>query len=150
LAPAFFALLVITTHHEAAFLIALVAALAEATGDTLSSEIGQLISSRAYLITTFKRVRAGENGGISLAGTAAGLAASAVIVMLGAGLKLCGPYRFAGPVIAFVAAAAGNLFDSFLGATLERRGLVTNGLVNFAGTSVAGGLALALALRFGL
>ena len=149
-AAAFFAILVITTHHEAAFLLAMVAALAEAAGDTISSEIGQWVSSRAYLITTFQRVSAGENGGVSLAGTAAGFAASASIVGLSVGLKLCGPYRIGGPAIAFAAAAMGNLFDSVLGATLERQGLVTNGMVNFAGTSVAGGLALGLALRWGL
>ena len=49
-----------------------------------------------------------------------------------------GPYRFAGPAIALGAAAAGNLFDSVLGATIQRRGLVTNGMVNLVGTSVAG------------
>jgi len=150
LAAACFAILVITTHHEPAFLIALVAALAEAAGDTISSEIGQWVSDRAYLITTFKPVRAGENGGVSLSGTVAGFAASAAIVGLGMGLGLCGPYRVAGPAIALGAAVAGNLLDSFLGATLERRGLVTNGMVNFAGTSVAGGLALGLALHLGL
>jgi len=150
LAAAFFAILVITTHHEPAFLIALVAALAEAAGDTVSSEIGQWASERAYLITTFKLVRAGEDGGVSFAGTAAGLAASAIIMELGVGLRLCGPYRFAGPAIAFGAAAAGILFDSFLGATIQRRGLVTNGMVNFAGTSLAGALALGLALHLGL
>jgi uncharacterized protein (TIGR00297 family) len=150
LAAAFFAILVITTHHEAAFLIALVAALAEAAGDTVSSEIGQWASSRAYLITTCQPVPAGEDGGISLTGTAAGFAASGVILGLGLELGLCGPYRFAGPAIALGAALAGNLFDSFLGATIQRRGLVTNGIVNFAGTSAAGALALALALRLGL
>jgi uncharacterized protein (TIGR00297 family) len=150
LAASFFAILVITTHHEAAFLIALVAALAEATGDTVSSEIGQWASPRAYLITTFQPVPAGEDGGISLGGTAAGFAASAVILGLGLELGLCGPYRFAGPAIALGAAFAGNLFDSFLGATIQRRGLVTNGIVNFAGTSAAGALALGLALRLGL
>ena len=150
LAAAFFALLVITTHHEAAFLIALVAALAEAAGDTVSSEIGQWASDRAYLITTFEPVPAGEDGGISLGGTAAGFAASAIIMGLGLGLGLCGPYRFAGPAIALGAACVGNLFDSLLGATIQRRGLVTNGIVNFAGTSVAGALALGLALSLGL
>ena len=150
LAAAFFSLLVITTHHEAAFLIALVAALAEAAGDTVSSEIGQWTSDRAYLITTFEAVPAGEDGGISLGGTAAGFAASAIIMGLGLGLGLCGPYRFAGPAIALGAACVGNLFDSLLGATLQRRGLVTNGMVNFAGTSVAGALALGLALSLGL
>jgi uncharacterized protein (TIGR00297 family) len=150
LAAAFFAVLVITTHHEPAFLIALVAALAEAAGDTVSSEIGQWASDRAYLITTFKPVRAGEDGGISLAGTAAGFAASAFIMGLGLGLGLCGPYRFAGPAIALGAAVAGNLLDSLLGATLQRRRLMTNGMVNLVGTSVAGALALGLALHLGL
>ena len=150
LAPAFFAILVITTPHEAAFLLALVAALGEAAGDTVSSEIGQWASERAYLITTFRPVRAGEDGGISLAGTAAGFAASAIIMGLAVGLRLCGPYRFAGPAIALGAALAGNLLDSFLGATIQQRGLVTNGMVNFASTSVAGGLALGLALHLGL
>ena len=150
LAPAFLAILVITTHHEPACLIALVAALAEAAGDTVSSEIGQWASDRAYLITTFKLVPAGEDGGISIAGTAAGFAASTIIMGLGIGLGLCGPYRLAGPAIALAAAGVGNLLDSFLGATLQRRGLVTNGMVNFAGTSVAGMLALGLALHLGL
>jgi len=150
LAPAFLAILVITTQHEPACLIALVAALAEAAGDTVSSEIGQWASDRAYLITTFKLVPAGEDGGVTLAGTAAGFAASTIIMGLGLGLGLCGPYRFAGPAIALAAAATGNLFDSFLGATLQRQGQLTNGMVNFVGTSVAGGLALGLALHLGL
>lgn len=137
----FFAILVITTHHEAAFLVALVAAFAEAAGDTVSSEVGQWLSPRAYLITTFKPVMAGEDGGLSFGGSLAGLLASGLVVGLGHGLGLCGKGSAA---IAFGAGVAGNLLDSLLGATLERRGLVTNSIVNFAGTSFAGGLALAL------
>ena len=143
LAGAFFSLLVITTHHEGAFLMALIAAFAEATGDTVSSEIGQWISGRAYLITTFQPVPAGENGGISAGGSIAGVLASALIVALAFALGLCGK---GGAAIALAAAVAGNLLDSVLGATLERRGLVTNGIVNFAGTSFAGA-AGACALR---
>jgi uncharacterized protein (TIGR00297 family) len=146
LAGAFFSLLVITTHHEHAFLIALIAAFAEATGDTISSEIGQYVSDRAYLITTFKPVPAGEDGGISVGGTMAGVLASALVVSLAFGMGLCGKGSAA---IALAAAVAGNLLDSVLGATLERRGLVTNGIVNFAGTSFAGALALCIALRIG-
>jgi len=143
LAGAFFSILAITTHHEAAFLVALVAAFAEAAGDTVSSEIGQWLSQRAYLITTFQPVRAGENGGISTGGTLAGLAASGIVAGAGYALGLCGP---GGAAIALGAGFAGNLLDSVLGATIERRGLVTNGIVNFAGTSFAGGLALAMML----
>ncbi|MBZ5545216.1 MAG: DUF92 domain-containing protein [Acidobacteriia bacterium] len=146
LAGAFFSILVITTHHEAAFLLALVAAFAEAAGDTVSSEIGQWISDRAYLITTFRPVPAGVDGGISFGGTLAGLLASAVVVAAGYGLGLCG---IGGAAIALTAAFAGNLLDSVLGATIEQRGLVTNGIVNFAGTSFAGGLALAITFGLG-
>jgi len=143
LAAAFFSVLVITTHYEAAFLAAFVAALAEAAGDTISSEIGQWLSGRAYMITTFKPVAAGQDGGISLVGTLAGMGASAVIVAVGYTLGLC---HTGTAVVAFIAAVIGNLFDSYLGATIERRGLVGNGMVNFAGTSFAGGLALGLLL----
>ncbi len=145
-AGAVFSLLVITTHHEGAFLIALIAAFAEAAGDTVSSEIGQWLSGRAYLITTFQPVPAGENGGVSLGGTAAGALASTLMATLAFNLGLCGR---AGLIIALGAAIAGNLFDSVLGATLERRGLATNGIVNFAGTTFAGMLALAIALHLG-
>jgi uncharacterized protein (TIGR00297 family) len=146
LAGAFFSILVITTHHESAFLMALIAAFAEAAGDTVSSEIGQWVSRRAYLITNFRPVSAGENGGVSAAGSVAGLLAAALVVALGYGLGLCGK---GGAAIALAGAVAGNLLDSFLGATLERRGLVTNGIVNFAGTSFAGALALGIALHIG-
>lgn len=149
LAGGFFAVLSIATPHEGAFLLAMLAAFAEAAGDTVSSEIGQWLSPRAYLITTLNPVPAGENGGISLAGTLASFAASAAVVALGLALGLAGP---SGPealqsaAIALVAAFVGNLLDSVLGATIERRGLISNGIVNFVGTSVAGGLALAMAL----
>jgi uncharacterized protein (TIGR00297 family) len=146
LAGAFFSLLVITTHHEKAFLMALIAAFAEATGDTVSSEIGQWISDRAYLITTFKPVPAGVDGGISVGGSMAGTLASTLIVALAFALGLCGK---GGAIIALAAAVAGNLLDSTLGATLEQRGLITNGIVNFAGTSFAGALALCVALHIG-
>ncbi|HXJ95215.1 MAG TPA: DUF92 domain-containing protein [Terriglobia bacterium] len=141
---AFFAVLVIATHQEHAFLVAFVAAFAEAAGDTVASEIGQWLSPRAHLVTTWQAVAAGENGGISLIGTSAGLLASAMIVTLGFTLGLASA---GGAAVAFAAAVAGNLLDSVLGATLERRGLVTNGVVNFTGTSFAGALALAFTLR---
>lgn len=143
LAPAFFSILVITTHYEAAFLVALMAAVGEAAGDTISSEIGQWLSGRAYMITTLKPVPAGLDGGISVAGTLAGMGASTVVVAIGYALGLCRPGT---AIVALVAAWVGNLFDSYLGATIERRGLVGNGMVNFAGTSFAGGLALGLVL----
>ena len=146
LAAAFFSILVITTHHERAFLLATIAACAEAAGDTVASEIGQWLSSQAYLVTTFAAVPAGENGGVSLAGSIAGVLASASIAALGWGLGLS---TFGSAAVVLLAALGGNYFDSLLGATLESRGLLTNGTVNFASTCLGGGLALAWALHVG-
>jgi uncharacterized protein (TIGR00297 family) len=137
LAAAVFSILAITTAYQGAFLLALVAALAEAAGDTVASETGKWASARAWLITTFRRVPPGESGGISPAGTVAGFGASGIVVALAWGLGLVKGWE-----IGFLAAIAGNIADSVLGATLERRGLLTNGIVNFAGTSFAGVLAL--------
>lgn len=144
---AFFSILAISTPYSVEFLTAFVAAFAEAAGDTVSSEIGQWLSDRAYLITTMRPVPAGENGGVSLVGSVAALSASALMVALGLGLGMVGRR---GAAVALGAALAGNLLDSVLGATLERRGLVTNGVVNFAGTSFAGGLAIAWLWHFGV
>jgi uncharacterized protein (TIGR00297 family) len=144
LAAAFFSILVVTTPSQTAFLIAMVASLVEAAGDTISSEIGQWLSNRAYLITTFKPVPAGVDGGISVAGTAAGAAASALVAGTALSLGLCG---WSGAAVAFAAGVAGNLLDSLIGATLERRGMVNNAIVNFTGTSFAGAVALVLVLH---
>jgi len=146
LAPAFFSLLAITTFSQTAFLLAFLASVAEAAGDTVSSEIGQWLSGRTFLITTFEPIPIGEDGGVSLAGTVAGIAASVLVVGVGLWLGLCGSHPLTGASIALAGAVAGNLLDSVLGATIERKGLVTNGIVNFSGTSFAGAIALVLAL----
>lgn len=113
---------------------AALAALAEATADTLSSEVGQAIAGPAFLISNFHRVPPGTDGAISLAGTLAGLLGAAAVTF--AGLP---PQSF--KVLAFAAifgaATAGLFFDSLLGATLERRGYLGNDLVNFASTAFA-------------
>ncbi len=106
-----------------------VAALAEAAADTVSSEVGQAFGGRVWLITTFRRVAAGKDGGVSLAGTALGMAAAALVVRAGAA-----PHAF-WPV--FTAACAGLAFDSVLGATVEARGWMGNDLVNFGSTLFA-------------
>ncbi len=123
----------------------LVAALAEATADTLSSEIGQAIGGTPWLITRLKRVAPGTDGGVSVLGTVAGLAGAASISLAGmAALRLTS--RAA--LIAFLAGAAGLLFDSYLGATVERRGWLGNDMVNFASTVFSVAVALGLCSLF--
>ncbi|GGG84622.1 DUF92 domain-containing protein [Edaphobacter dinghuensis] len=111
-----------------------IAALAEAAADTVSSEIGQAIGGRAWMITTGRRVQTGTDGGISVAGTVAGVIAASVVVGAGGiGGALAAPQA----LLVFVAACAGLAFDSVLGATVERRGWLGNDLVNFSSTLFA-------------
>ena len=117
-----------------------IAALAEAAADTVSSEVGQAAGGPARLLTTWRSVPEGTDGGVSLIGTAAGLIAAAIIVAIGAAHRALSP----GKAVVFLSACAGLFFDSLLGATAERRGWIGNDLVNFASTLVAALLATAL------
>lgn len=123
------------------FLLAMAAALAEAAADTVSSEIGQAMGANPRLITTWNVVPAGTDGGVSFAGTLAGVIA-AVLVSAVCGFTGLLAWKWFG--IAVGAATVGMMADSFLGAWLERRGILNNDLVNFLGTLVAAGMALLL------
>lgn len=129
------------TVGKAAWLLAVSAALAEAAADTVSSELGQARNEKARLITTWQEVPAGTNGGVSWAGTVAGIVAATAVswVCVLAGLV---PAKWLG--ISIGAAIAGMVVDSYLGALLERRALLNNDAVNFLGTLIAAGAAFLL------
>src|ERR1035437_7180759 len=100
------------------WLVAAMGARAEAATDTVASEIGQYRGSGARLITTWERVPAGTDGGITISGTIAGMAAGLVIAAVA---TVCGMLPRAQFWIPVVAGFAGMLIDSHLGATLQRR-----------------------------
>jgi uncharacterized protein (TIGR00297 family) len=110
-----------------------IAALAEATADTVSSEIGQARGGPTWILTTFRRVPTGQDGGVSLTGTVAGMVAAGVVVAAGSLHHALWPEM----ALVFAAACAGLFFDSLLGATVERRGWLGNDLVNFSSTLFA-------------
>jgi uncharacterized protein (TIGR00297 family) len=118
-----------------------VAALAEAAADTVSSEIGQVLGARPRMITTLRAVDPGTDGAVSLAGTLAGIVATAIVAGVGT-LALHGDVRFF--AISGAGAVFGLLFDSLLGATLERRGWLNNDAVNFLSTASAAAFTLGL------
>lgn len=120
-------------------LLAVVAALAEAAADTVSSEVGKALTSRVYLITTFARVPAGKDGGISVIGTLAGVAAAVLVGFVAAATSLIPQHWIAATA---GAAILGNCIDSMLGATLQQRGWIGNNTVNLLSTSAAAGLVL--------
>lgn len=122
------------------------AALVEATADTVSSEIGQAFGGRPVMLTTMQRVEPGTDGAVSVLGSVAGVAAGAAVGLAGMwAVRL--PLRDA--MIAMMAGVVGLFFDSLLGATVERRGWLGNDLVNFASTLFAAAVALWLMIVVG-
>ena len=63
-------------HDRTIFLLAMAACFPEAAADTVSSEVGQAFGEKARLITNWHSVPAGTDGGVSLIGTTAGIAAA--------------------------------------------------------------------------
>ena len=117
------------------------AALAEAAADTVSSEIGQVLGGRPWMITTLRRVDPGTDGAITIAGTAAGILAAGAVAAAGCLALHCDTSLLA---VSWAGGAFGLFFDSLLGATLERAGWLNNDAVNFLSTASAVAFALAL------
>jgi len=132
-----------------------ISALAVAGSDTLASEIG-VLSDRARLITTFKRVKAGTDGGISVLGEACAIGASLYIALFGwlilyllssrIGLIVTLPAESWFLVIPAVVGFLGCQIDSVLGATVERRGWIHKKGVNLVATSLGALIAYLLLL----
>ena len=118
-----------------AAMAAMVAAMAEATADTVSSELGQVLGGSPRMITSLRRVPAGTDGAISLAGTLAGAVAAAMVV--GVALVALPQLSRADAGVALAAGIAGTLVDSVLGAGPERWGWLNNDAVNALSTLAA-------------
>ena len=117
------------------------AALAESAADTVSSEIGQVLGGQPRMITTLRRVDPGTDGGITLAGTAAGIIAAGIVAAAGCWALHGDVWMLA---VSWAGGVFGLFFDSLLGATLERGGWLNNDGVNFLSTASAAGFTLGL------
>jgi len=123
--------------------LGVLAAMCEATADTVSSEIGQAFGGRPVMLTTLRRVEAGTDGAVTVFGTIAGIAGAAVVAAVGMwAMRMTGRAAMVG----FAGGVAGLFFDSLLGATVERKGWLGNDLVNFSSTVFAVLVALGLAV----
>lgn len=127
--------------HEPRLLVAMGAVLAEAAADTVSSEIGQALGGTPRLITNWREVAAGTDGGITIAGSLAGSVGAMAVSFVATVTGLFGG-RFL--LLCTIAGIAGMLADSLLGATLERRNVLGNNGVNFISTAIAAVLAVLL------
>ncbi len=133
-------LAVLTPYRDAALLV-FVASLAAGASDTVASEIGKAWGRRTLLVPSFRPVRPGTSGAISLEGTCAGIVAAFGLAALGA---QAGLIHLGAVWCVVVGATVGSLVESALGASLEAPGVLNNDLLNFVNTTVASIVAIAL------
>ena len=125
------------------FSIMYISTLAVAGADTIASEIG-VKDPKVYMITNFKRVEPGINGGVSILGTAVSTVAAFAIAVLG-WLVMQGTLdTFL--LIPFFMGVLGNLLDSVFGAVLENPGYISkytnNASTGFISALVGAGIYL--------
>ena len=102
---------------ERAFLLAFVAALAEALGDTAASSFGSY-SRNTFDLFRFKKCEQGISGGVSLLGTFSAVIFSAIIPLIAFAFGLISPTEM---IIATAIAILGVFFDSLLGSILQAK-----------------------------
>jgi uncharacterized protein (TIGR00297 family) len=142
--PALCAVFAATTPFPVPFVLAFAGALATAAADTASSEIGQAWGRQTFLVTTLRGVPPGTEGAISVEGTVAGVLAAMAVALVGRASGLLPGWGI--PVVV-VAAFLATTLESFLGATLERQGLLDKEAVNFLNL-LAGALIAAAGATF--
>ncbi len=133
-----------------AFGVAAASAMAVATADTWATIIGSSISSKAKLITNFKSVPAGTDGGVTLTGTFAALAGSASIALLFFWFDQ--PFVFLAATTIFISGFLGCMADSYFGALLQVENAdehklsltINNNIVNWLATGFGAVISLLL------
>ncbi len=131
--------LIYVGHARYLLLAGASAALAEAAGDTVSSELGQAFGGSPRLISTFRRAAPGQDGAITLVGTLFSLGAVILVCIACESANLLLP-QFYWTVLS--AGFLGTVVDSLLGATIERPGRLGNDSVNFSSTAFSAALAI--------
>jgi len=135
--PAILAVCAIVDYdHTSLYTFMIAGSLAAAIADTLSSELGMVYGKRTFNILTFRKEAKGLDGVISIEGTLIGAAGAFIIALI---------YMWDRSLwIITVAGVGGNMIDSVLGATLERKKVIGNNVVNFLNTATGALIALLL------
>lgn len=129
-------------EYKYLFVLGYVASFCTKLSDTTASEVGKAYGKTTYLITTLKAVPRGTEGAVSLEGTLAGIAASAILAIIAWAIGMISPI---GIIWCIIAAFVATTIESLIGATLESRfAWLTNDLVNFINTVIGAIVAILL------
>ncbi len=112
------------------------ASFAAKLADTFGSEIGKRWGTKTVLITSFKPVKPGTDGAISLVGTCASATGSLVMTFM---MVIFSIIDFGLPaIIVSISGLLATLFESFLGALFQNKiSFLNNELINFLQTTFA-------------
>ncbi len=120
------------------------AAFATALGDTLSSEIGQVIGKNPFMPTTFRRVPPGTVGAVSIEGALAGMIGIIIFAAICFALKAV-PLDLVPAVI--IGGWIGFYAESYIGAHWMDEGIeVNNEWMNLLNTFIGGSMAMVIAV----
>ena len=115
--------------------IGFAASFAAKLADTFGSEIGKRFGRNTFLITSFKRVKKGSEGGISLEGTLASLVGSTIMSWVMFSLEIITlKSQF---IIVSISGFMATIFESFIGAKFQERFNLSNEFVNSLQTGIS-------------
>ena len=119
---------------EKAFLcqVCMCASMCCALSDTFSSELGNIFGKRYFNILNFRADKRGNDGAISVEGTLFGVLGALLMTIYS-----MFAFGFSSGFWIFLAGFLGNLMDSILGASLQKKGYLNNHSVNFFSTLFA-------------
>lgn len=126
-----------------AFAIMFVSTLTVAGADTIASEIG-VRDKKVYMITDFRRVEPGINGGVSVLGTTISTIAALLISILG-WFVITESLDWL-LIVPFAMGVFGNILDSVFGAVLENPGYISKYTNNCTTALIGAFLGLAIYL----
>ena len=121
-----------------------VCAFATKLSDTCASEIGKAYGTKTYMITTLRECKPGDEGGVSLEGTAAGVGGSIALTLFA---TLIGVISGSAVLPLLLAAFIATNIESLIGAAAQDDyKWLTNEVVNFIMTVIGAALAAAFGI----
>ena len=137
----FFALMIKLNFANLLFYkIGFAASFAAKLADTFGSEIGKRFGRNTYLITSFRKVERGTEGGISLEGTAASALGAIFMSLIMFILNIISTkYQF---LIVAISGFLATISESFIGAKFQDKYKLSNELVNSIQTSISSIIAI--------